>query len=635
MKKHLTASVAAIGLLALAGTAMAEGTAPVTWEDIEQDHVTTDDVLMYGFGNNAQRYSSLDQIDTSNVSAMRPAWAFSFGDEKQRGQETQALVHDGVIYVTGSYSRMWALDARTGERLWKFEARLPEDIRPCCDVVNRGAAIYGDKVFLGTLDGAVYALDKDTGKVVWRKKFGDHKIGYTMTGAPTIVKDQATGRVMLIHGSSGDEFGVVGKLFARDVDTGEEIWMRPFVEGHVGTLQGEDGATTGDASAPSWPNDANGEKKEAWHHGGGAPWQSASFDVETNTIVVGTGNPAPWNTWARSDGDNFQDYDSLYTSGQAYVDPTTGEMVGFYQHTPNDAWDFSGNNEIILFDFEKEDGTVVRAGGHADRNGFFYVTDVAALAERGTEINKPTALLNAFPFVDEITWATHIDLETGRPVEVEGQRPPLPAEGEDRGATIQVTPPFLGGKNWNPMSYSPDTGLFYVPANNWTEDYWTTEVHYKAGAAYLGQGFRIKRLYDDHIGTLRAFDPQTGEKIWEHNEEFPLWAGTMTTAGGLVFTGTSDGFFKAFDAATGEELFAFQTGSGIVSSPITWEMDGKQFVGIASGYGGAVPLWGGDMAQLTTQVSQGGSFWVFEVPEVRARDDAPATGDDRAELDAE
>ncbi|MEO0959597.1 MAG: PQQ-binding-like beta-propeller repeat protein, partial [Pseudomonadota bacterium] len=277
MKRHLTATVATLGLLALAGGAFAGDSSKVSWEDILNDHETTDDVLMYGFGNNAQRHSSLSQINTSNVEGLRPAWAFSFGDEKQRGQETQALVHEGVIYVTGSYSRMWALDARTGERLWKFEARLPEDIRPCCDVVNRGAAIYGDKVFLGTLDGAVYALNKDTGKVVWRKKFGDHKIGYTMTGAPTIIKDAATDRVMLIHGSSGDEFGVVGKLFARDVDTGEEIWMRPFVEGHVGKLNGEDGATTGDASAPSWPNDENGEKKEAWHHGGGAPWQSASF----------------------------------------------------------------------------------------------------------------------------------------------------------------------------------------------------------------------------------------------------------------------------------------------------------------------------------------------------------------------
>ncbi|MFD2441815.1 PQQ-dependent methanol/ethanol family dehydrogenase [Paracoccus kondratievae] len=601
-------SASVLALTCAVALAQAE-TSPVTWEDILNDAETTDDVLMYGMGVKAQRFSSLDQINTETVKHLRPAWSFSFGDEKQRGQETQALVHDGVIYVTGSYSRMWALDARTGKRLWKFEARLPEDIRPCCDVINRGAAIYGDKVFFGTLDASIYALNKDTGKVVWRQKFEDHKIGYTMTGAPTIVKDKETGRVMLIHGSSGDEFGVVGKLYARDVDTGEEIWMRPFVEGHKGTLAGAEGTVTGDPAAPSWPNNPDGSKVEAWSHGGGAPWQSASYDPETNTIIVGAGNPAPWNTWARTPGD------SLYTSGQAYVDPTNGELVGFYQHTPNDGWDFSGNNEIILFDYKDKDGNVHRAGAHADRNGFFYVTDIDALSKRGGEINRPTALLNAFPFVDGITWAKGIDLETGRPIEVEGQRPPLPAEGETKGASIEVSPPFLGGKNWNPMSYSPKTGLFYVPANHWTEDYWTENVTYQAGAAYLGQGFRIKRLYEDHIGTLRAFDPATGEKKWEHKEEFPLWAGTLATAGDLVFTGTSDGFVKAFHSETGEELWKFNTGSGIVSSPITWEMDGKQYLGIASGYGGAVPLWGGDMATLTTQVSQGGSFWVFEIPD--------------------
>lgn len=608
------AGASALALIAAAGLSAANA-GEVTWEDIANDHATTTDVLMYGFGNNAQRWSPLDQVNADTVKHMRPAWAFSFGDEKQRGQESQAVIHDGVIYITGSYSRVWALDAKTGKRLWKFEARLADDIRPCCDVINRGVAIYGDKVFFGALDASIYALNKDTGKVEWRKKFGDHKIGYTITGAPTIIKDQETGRVMLIHGSSGDEFGVVGKLFARDPDTGEEIWMRPFVEGHRGTLNGEDAAHTGDPSAPSWPVDENGEKKEAWMHGGGAPWQSASFDPETNTIIVGTGNPAPWNTWERSQGENYWDYDSLYTSGQAYVNPTTGEIIGFYQHTPNDAWDFSGNNELVLFDFTDKDGKQHRAAAHADRNGFFYVTDIDALSKRGGEINRPTALLNAFPFVDDITWASHIDLETGRPVEVEGQRPPLPEPGKKQGAAIQVTPPFLGGKNWNPMSYSQDTGLFYVPANNWTEDYWTEEITYNAGAAYLGQGFRIKRLFNDHIGTLRAYDPATGEKKWEHKEEFPLWAGTMATAGDLVFTGTSDGFLKAFHAETGEELWAFNTGSGIVSSPVTWEMDGKQYIGIASGYGGAVPLWGGDMAKLTTQVSQGGSFWVFEIPD--------------------
>lgn len=618
--QHTTQAKSPVGLgktvlsvsvfLALSAGAQA-GSAKVSWEDIVNDDKTAKDVLMYGMGLKGQRFSALKQVNTRTVANLVPAWSFSFGGEKQRGQETQAIVHDGVIYVTASYSRLYAIDAKTGKQLWAYEHRLAEDIRPCCDVVNRGAAVYGDKVYFGTLDASIVALNKDTGKVVWKEKFGDHKIGYTMTGAPTIVKDQKTGRMLLVHGSSGDEFGVVGWLYARDPDTGKEIWARPMVEGHMGRLDGKPSTPTGDTSAPSWPNDPNSPtgKVEAWSHGGGAPWQSATFDLENNTIVIGAGNPAPWNTHKRSPGD------SLFTSGQAYVDASTGELKGFYQHTPNDAWDFSGNNEIVLFDYkDPKTGKTIKAGAHADRNGFFYVTDRTQLANGAGYPNKPTALLNAFPFVEGITWAKHIDLKTGRPVEpTPSNRPPLPEGGEAHGKSVFVSPPFLGGKNWNPMSYNPDTGLFYVAANHWGMDYWTEQVTYKPGSAYLGQGFRIKRLFDDHVGTLRAIDPRTGKIVWNHKEAFPFWAGTLSTAGGLLFTGTSDGYVKAFDAKNGKELWKFQTGSGIVSSPVTWELDGEQYLGLASGYGGAVPLWGGDMAQLTKQVNQGGSFWVFKL----------------------
>lgn len=596
---HCLAFAVALGS---AGAALAKD---VTWEDIANDDKTTGDVLQYGMGTHAQRWSPLKQVNADNVFKLTPAWSYSFGDEKQRGQESQAIVSDGVIYVTASYSRLFALDAKTGKRLWTYNHRLPDDIRPCCDVVNRGAAIYGDKVFFGTLDASVVALNKNTGKVVWKKKFADHGAGYTMTGAPTIVKDGKTGKVLLIHGSSGDEFGVVGRLFARDPDTGEEIWMRPFVEGHMGRLNGKDSTVTGDVKAPSWPDDRNSPtgKVESWSHGGGAPWQSASFDAETNTIIVGAGNPGPWNTWARTaKGGNPHDYDSLYTSGQVGVDPSSGEVKWFYQHTPNDAWDFSGNNELVLFDYKAKDGKIVKATAHADRNGFFYVVD-----------RSNGKLQNAFPFVDNITWASHIDLKTGRPVEREGQRPPLPEPGQKHGKAVEVSPPFLGGKNWNPMAYSQDTGLFYVPANHWKEDYWTEEVSYTKGSAYLGMGFRIKRMYDDHVGSLRAMDPVSGKVVWEHKEHLPLWAGVLATAGNLVFTGTGDGYFKAFDAKSGKELWKFQTGSGIVSPPITWEQDGEQYLGVTVGYGGAVPLWGGDMADLTRPVAQGGSFWVFKL----------------------
>jgi PQQ-dependent dehydrogenase (methanol/ethanol family) len=609
--------IAALVAATFCGSAVAAG-AKVSWEDIVNDDKTTGDVLTYGLGMKAQRHSPLAKINTSNVANLLPAWSFSFGGEKQRGQEGQALVHDGVIYATSSYSRIFAIDARTGKRLWEYQHRLPEDIRPCCDVVNRGPAIYGDKIYFGTLDAGMVALNKDTGKVVWSKKWGDHKIGYTMTGAPFIVKDQKSGRVLLVHGSSGDEFGVVGYLFARDPETGEEVWARPMVEGHMGRLNGKDSTPTGDAKAPSWPEGPDGKKVDAWNHGGGAPWQTASYDVDKNMVVIGTGNPAPWNTWHRTkEGDDPRNWDSLFTSGQAYVDASTGELKGFFQHTPNDAWDFSGNNSVVLFEYkDPKTGKLVKASAHADRNGFFFVTDREKLASGAGYPNKPTSLIGAWPFVDGITWAKSWNLQTGKPNIVEGQHPPAPKAGADKGESIFVSPPFLGGTNWMPMSYSPLTELFYIPANHWAMDYWTEKLTYKAGSAYLGQGFRIKKLFDDHVGTLRAIDPKTGKIVWEHKEKFPLWAGTLTTAGGLLFTGTSDGYVKAFDAKNGKELWKFQTGSGVVSVPVTWEMDGEQYVGMQSGYGGAVPLWGGDMADLTKQVTQGSSMWVFKIPKM-------------------
>ena len=578
---------------------------PVSWNDIANDDKTGQDVLNYGLGLKTQRHSPLKQINARNVDQLVPAWSFSFGGEKQRGQEAQALVHDGVIYVTSSYSRIHALDAKTGKQLWMYEHRLPDDIRPCCDVVNRGAAIYGDKVFFGTLDARMIALDRATGKVVWNEKFADHKVGYTMTGAPTVVKEK-NGRVLLVHGSSGDEFGVVGYLYARDPDTGEEVWARPLVEGHTGRLNGKDSTATGDAKAPSWPRDKDGNLVEAWHHGGGAPWQSAAFDPETNTIVIGAGNPAPWNTWKRTkEGDDPKNWDSLFTSGQAYVDATTGELKGFYQHTPNDAWDFSGNNSVVLFDYkDPKTGKQVKASAHADRNGFFYVNDA-----------KTGKLVNAFPFVKKITWATGYNLETGRPNYIEEGRPGDPTAGADgkKGKVVFSAPSFLGGKNQQQMGYSPQTGLFYVPANEWSMDIWNEPVAYKKGAAYLGAGFTIKAIHDDYIGVLRAMDPATGKIVWENKNYAPLWGGVLSTGGGLVFYGTPEGLLKALDAKTGKELWSFQTGTGIVAPPVTWEQDGEQMIAVVTGWGGAVPLWGGDVAKRVNFLEQGGSVWVFKL----------------------
>ena len=556
--------------------------AGVTQADIDGDAASTGDVLSWGMGQQGQRYSPLEQINKETVKRLVPAWSMSFGGEKQRGQEAQPIIHDGRIFVTASYSRLFAFDAKTGEELWQYDHRLPDGILPCCDVINRGAALYDDLVIFGTLDAKLVALDQATGKVVWRSKIDDYKAGYSFTAAPLIVKD------MVVTGLSGGEFGVIGRVEARDAKTGELRWSRPTVEGHMGYLwengEQKENGISGTTNA-SWPGDL-------WKTGGAAPWLGGTYDVETGLIFYGTGNPAPWNAHLRP-GDN------LYSTSTLAIDPDTGKIVWHFQYTPNDGWDYDGVNELVSFNKGDQ-----KLAGHADRNGFFYVLD-----------RTNGKLQNAFPFVSRVDFATHIDLETGRPVENPAARPGDPAASEDgkKGETVFVAPSFLGAKNWMPMAYSPDTELFYVPANEWGMDIWNEPIAYKKGAAYLGAGFTIKPLYDDYIGVLRAVDPMTGETKWEYKNGAPLWGGVMTTGGGLVFTGTPEGYLKAFDADTGEELWSFQTGSGVVGCPVTWEQDGEQYIAVPSGWGGAVPLWGGDVAAKVKYLNQGGSLWVFKL----------------------
>lgn len=581
MKKYL--AVAAVGLLATTG-AQAAG---VTEEDLANDAATTDDVLTNGMGRHQQRYSPLKIINKDNVKNVVPAWAFSFGGEKQRGQESQPLIYDGIMYVTGSYSRMYAIDLKTGEEIWQYDARLPEGILPCCDVINRGAAIYGDKVYFGTLDARIVALDAKTGDVVWRKKIADYKAGYSYTAAPVIVNG------LVVTGNSGGEFGIVGEVQARDAETGELVWTRPVIEGHMGTLNGEESTMTGTLNA-TWPGDL-------WKTGGGATWLGGTYDKDTDTLVFGAGNPAPWNSWLRSAGNpEGTEGDNLYAASRIGIDPSNGEIKWHYQTTPREGWDFDGVNEVVPF--VDADGN--KRYATADRNGFFYVLN-----------REDGKFVNAWPFVSDISWAEGID-ENGRPIFIEENRPGDPSKAVEgkKGEVVFAIPSFLGGKNWMPMAHSPDTGLFYVPSNEWGMDIWNEPVTYKKGAAYLGSGFTIKPIFEDHIGSLKAIDPNTGEVKWEYKNNAPLWAGVMTTAGGLVFTGTPEGHLKAFDADTGEELWKFQTGSGIVGQPITWEMDGEQYIAVSSGWGGAVPLWGGEVAKKVNYLNQGGSVWVFKLP---------------------
>jgi len=580
MKKKLIASLVGMTMLG-AGGAFAAG---VTDAMIERDAATTNDVLSWGMGTEGQRYSPLKQINTSNVSKLVPVWSMSFGGEKQRGQESQPLVHKGKMFVTASYSRIFAVDVKTGTKLWKYEHRLPDGIMPCCDVVNRGAALYDNLVIFSTLDAQLVALNQDTGEVVWKEKIDDYAAGYSNTAAPIIAKG------LVLTGVSGGEFGVVGRVEARDAKTGQLVWVRPTVEGHMGYKFDKNGNKVENGISgttnKTWPGDL-------WKTGGAATWLGGSYDAKTGMAYFGTGNPAPWNSHLRP-GDN------LFSCATVAIDVATGQIKWHYQSTPNDGWDFDGVNEFVTYDA----GNGKRFGGKADRNGFFYVLD----AETGK-------LENAFPFVKKITWATGVDLKTGRPNYVPENRPGDPAKGADgkKGNTVFSAPSFLGGKNQMPMAYSQNTKLFYVPANEWGMDIWNEPITYKKGAAYLGAGFTIKPLHEDHIGVMRAMDPKTGKIVWENKNGAPLWGGVMATGGDLVFYGTPEGFLKAVDAKTGKDLWKFQTGSGVVAPPITWQDGDTQYVAVVSGWGGAVPLWGGEVAKKVNFLEQGGSVWVFKL----------------------
>lgn len=576
-------------LSAIMAIAMTTGVvhAGVTESDLQNDQSMTNQIVTNGMGRHLQRYSPLDTLNKDNVSKLVPAWAFSLGGEKQRGQETQPLIYDGIMYITGSYSRLYAIDAKTGEEIWQYDARLPEGILPCCDVVNRGAAIYGDNVIFGTLDARLVALNRKTGDVVWNKKIADYKAGYSYTAAPLIVNG------LVITGNSGGEFGIVGEVQARNAETGEMVWTRPVIEGHMGTLNGKESTMTGTLNA-TWPGDM-------WKTGGGATWLGGSYDIETNTLVFGAGNPAPWNSWLRDAGQNNDGSgDNLYAASRIGIDPSTGEIKWHFQTTPREGWDYDGVNEVVAY--KSRTGEMRYAT--ADRNGFFYVLN-----------REDGKFVRGVPFVKDISWASGLD-ENGRPIFVEDNRPGDPSQATDgnKGETIFATPSFLGGKNWMPMAFSQRTGNFYIPSNEWGMDIWNEPVTYKKGAAYLGSGFTIKPMYEDHIGSLKAIDPDTGDLKWEYKNDAPLWGGVMTTAGGLVFTGTPEGKFIAFDDDTGDILWSFQTGSGIVGQPVTWEMDGEQYVSIISGWGGAVPLWGGEVAKKVNFLNQGGMLWTFRLP---------------------
>lgn len=545
----------AASLVMLASSASAQ-----TSEQLVKGATDTSNVLNYGMGYNLQRFSTLNQINKDSVKNLVPVWNYSFNDD--RSEESQPLVYQGVIYVT-SHNATMAVDAKTGKQIWKSKVEYPAETPRivCCGIINRGAALYEGKVFRTTLDANVIALDAKDGKELWRQKAADIKEGYSMTVAPLVADG------VVITGISGAEFGTRGFIDGWDPATGKHLWRTH--------------------SIPS-PDEPGGDtwKGDTWKLGGGSTWITGSYDPELNTVYWGIGNPGPFNSAVRP-GDN------LYTCSVLAMDPKTGKIKWHYQFSPNNPFDYDSVAEMVLADMNVE-GKPTKVLMDANRNGFFYVLD-----------RTNGKLLAANPYV-KVNWATGIDMKTGRPIETDVSK------DAREGKKVTVYPSILGGKNWEPMSFNPQTGLAYANTLAFGGRYKTEPATFKQGEWYLGMDLTdLWEWGDGPRGHLKAIDPMTGKAKWEAPSDIPRFSGVLSTAGGVVFSGALTGEFEAFDADTGKKLWQFQTGSGIEGQPVTWQQDGVQYVAVTSGYGGVYSLFSGD--ERLAKVPPGGSLWVFAV----------------------
>nr|WP_111301352.1 methanol/ethanol family PQQ-dependent dehydrogenase [Paracoccus saliphilus] len=598
--KHLLNS-AAVALLLTGGTAYANESVLTETAKPEQWAIQT--------GNYAnQRYSELDQITRENVGDMRVAWTFSTG--VLRGHEGGPLVVDNIMYVHTPFpNNIFALDlSDNGKILWRHTPQQdPEVIAVmCCDTVNRGVAYADGMILSHQADTTLVALDAKTGEVKWSVKTGDPAVGETNTATVLPVGDK------VIVGVSGGEYGVRGRITAYNLSDGSEAWkaystgpdeemlVNPETTMHLGKPIGAD------SSLNSWEGDQ-------WKIGGGTTWGWFSYDPDLNLVYYGTGNPSTWNPSQRP-GDN------KWSMTIMARDADTGEAKWFYQKTPHDEWDYDGVNENILVDKEI-DGQMRKLLVNFDRNGFAYTLD-----------RETGELLVAEKFDPAVNWATHIEMD---PNSDQYGRPQVVAEystsqnGEDTNTT-GICPAALGTKDQQPAAYSPKTGMFYVPTNHVCMDYEPFRVAYTAGQPYVGATLSMYPAPDSHggMGNFIAWDAVNGEIKWSLPEQFSVWSGALATAGDVVFYGTLEGFLKAVDAETGEELYSFKTPSGIIGNVMTYEYDGKQYVAVLSGVGGwagiglAAGLTNpndglgavGGYAALSDYTQLGGQLTVFELP---------------------
>ena len=518
-----------------------------------------------------QRFSPLDQINRENVSGLGLAW---FADmDTARGQEATPLVMDGKLYVTSAWSKVFAFDAATGKALWSYDPQVPGEtgVKACCDVVNRGLAAWGDTLFLGTLDGRLVALDRNTGKVVWEKVTVDQSKSYTITGAPRVID----GKVLI--GNGGAEFGVRGYIAAYDAKDGHELWRFYTVPGD----DGDDAPEYLKAAQSTWSGDAlSGEDGIG---GGGTVWDSMAYDPDLDLLYIGVGNGSPWNRAYRSPGaDGTGEGDNLYLSSIVAIRPDTGEYVWHYQTTPGETWDFTATQHIILANM-KIGGRDRKVLMQAPKNGYFYVLDRAT-----------GEFISAEPYIP-LNWSTGMSAD-GRPQMNPETRIDI------TGKPALVMPGPLGGHNWHPMAYDPGENLVYIPAfeaamlyspeANWKPDRARGfNIGYDLGAGDLPPDLGIRREVQGTIkGRLVAWDPVAQKPRWTVEHPGPWNGGVLATGGGLVFQGNSGSDFAAYNSATGDRLWRFAAQTGVVAPPITYSVDGEQYVAVLAGWGGAFAL---------------------------------------------
>ncbi len=532
-------------------------------DDLKNDEKTPADVLVYGMGYSGDRYSPLTQINKDNVGKLVPVWSYSLAD--LQGGEGFPLVKDGVIYVT-THNSTAAVDAKTGRQIWRvIHDYPPESLRVvCCGIVNRGAAIYQGMIIRALMDDRLVALDAKTGKQIWEAKSPDPATpanGYAMTGAPLVVDG------VVIIGVAGAEFSHRGFIEGYDAMTGKHLWRTYTIP-----AKGEPGSET-------WEGDSE-------LTGGGSSWVTGTYDPELDLVYWGVGNPAPWNPRARHG-------DDLFTNSIFALRPKTGERVWYFQMTPQDLFDYDAVATPILATINVE-GKPRKVVMQPNRGGFLYVLDA-----------KDGKLIAANPF-GKVNWASGIDLETGRPIVTDVYKDAL------AGKNVTVWPSVSGVTNWQHASYNPRTKLLYINTLNVGMTYQAGDPPHLTPGAPSGPS-TVKRTVvteDPNVrGFLRAVDPLTGKAKWQAPYRSPNFSSTMTTASDLVFTGVMTGEFQALDADTGKLLWSFQTPSGIVGQPVTWEMDGKQYVTVLSGIGGVYAQHGGDPA-LVNQPT-GVTLWTF------------------------